>query len=61
MQLYRVIGAMFLVAFAQDRLPAEFALPAGIGDVAVGLTAPLVAYGLVRRRRWSRRAALTWN
>ena len=60
-QLYRVIGAMFLVAFAQDRLPAEFALPAGIGDVAVGLTAPLVAYRLVRRRRWSRRAALTWN
>ncbi len=60
-QVYRVIGVMFLVAFAQDRLPAEFALPAGIGDVAVGLTAPLVAYGLVRRRRWSRPAALTWN
>lgn len=60
-QLYRVLGVVFLVALAQGHLPAEFALPAGIGDVAVGLAAPLVAYGLVRERRWSRPAAVVWN
>lgn len=60
-QLYRVIGVMFLVAFAQGRLPAEFALPAGIGDAAVGLAAPLVAYGLSRQRRWARPAGVAWN
>ncbi len=60
-QLYRVIGVMFLVAFAQGRLPAEFALPAGIGDVAVGLGAPIVAYGLLRQHPWSRPAAVGWN
>ena len=36
-------------------MPAEFALPAGIGDVAVGLLAPFVALMLVRNgaeRAW---------
>ena len=47
-QLYRVGGSLFLVAWLQDDLPAEFALPAGIGDVLVGLAAPLVAVSLAR-------------
>jgi hypothetical protein len=37
----RVAGAVFVVMFALGRLPAVFALPAGIGDVLVGLAAPL--------------------
>ena len=60
-QLYRVFGFLFVVAFAQGRMPWEFALPAGIGDLAVGLAAPVVAYGLVRQTGWSRRAAVVWN
>ena len=60
-QAYRVLGVVFLVALAQGRLPAEFALPAGIGDVLVGAAAPLVAYGLAAGRRWSRPVAVTWN
>jgi hypothetical protein len=40
-QLYRVLGLNFLVLYALGRLPAEFALPAGVGDVIVGLAAPL--------------------
>jgi hypothetical protein len=54
-QLYRVVGAIFLIAYLQDDIPGEFALPAGIGDVLVGITAPLVALALWRRgadRAW---------
>jgi hypothetical protein len=43
-QLYRVGGGLFLIAYAQDRMPGEFALPAGIGDILVGLAAMVVAY-----------------
>jgi hypothetical protein len=40
-------------------LPGGFALPAAIGDRAVGLTAPLVATAVVRRRPI--RLAWIWN
>ena len=60
-QLYRVIGATFLVLLAQGQLPAHFALPAGWGDVAVGLAAPLVAFALARRVAGSRVLAAGWN
>ena len=42
-QVYRAAGVIFLIAWASGRMPAVFALPAGIGDVAVGLAAPFVA------------------
>jgi hypothetical protein len=54
-QFYRVVGGVFLIAYLQDDIPAEFALPAGIGDVLVGLAAPLVAVALARggvQRAW---------
>jgi hypothetical protein len=54
-QLYRVVGGLFLIAWLQDDVPAEFALPAGIGDVTVGLLAPFVALMVVRggvERAW---------
>ena len=38
-QLWRVVGLAFLLLYALNYLPALFALPAGLGDVAVGLTA----------------------
>jgi hypothetical protein len=40
LQFYRVLGAIFLVMYAQGRMPAAFALPAGAGDVAIGLLSP---------------------
>jgi hypothetical protein len=43
-QFYRVLGGLFLIGYAQDQLPAEFALPAGIGDIFVGVTAVAVAW-----------------
>jgi hypothetical protein len=33
---------------AQGHLPAVFALPAGLGDIATGLAAPFVAWRLTR-------------
>jgi hypothetical protein len=48
LQFYRVLGAIFLVMYAQGRIPAAFALPAGAGDVAVGLLAPIVAIAYAR-------------
>jgi hypothetical protein len=60
-QLYRAIGATFLVLMALGQLPAHFALPAGWGDVAVGLAAPLVAFALARRVAGSRALAAGWN
>ena len=53
-QAYRVLGAAFLVAWLDGRMPAAFALPAGLGDVAIGLAAPFVATR-------SDRARVIWN
>jgi hypothetical protein len=47
-QAYRVVGGVVLIAWLQHDVPGEFALPAGIGDVLVGIAAPLVALSLVR-------------
>jgi hypothetical protein len=47
-QFYRVLGVIFLLLNAQGRLPSLFALPAGAGDVAVGLLAPVVALAYAR-------------
>jgi hypothetical protein len=41
-------GAAFLIIMGLGHLPALFALPAGIGDIAAGLAAPLAARGLAR-------------
>jgi hypothetical protein len=45
-----VAGVAFLVAMALGQLPAVFALPAGLGDVAIGVQAVFVARSLRRGR-----------
>jgi len=42
-QTWRVNGFIFLVLSAYGALPKPFALPAGLGDMAIGLTAPWIA------------------
>jgi hypothetical protein len=61
LQLYRAEGVIFLVLLAMGRLPRQFAIPAGVGDVIVGLCAPLVATAVVRK--WSHATTLlrVWN
>lgn len=44
----RVVGVVFIVAAALGHLPWLFAVPAGLGDFAVGVTAPGVARRLAR-------------
>src|ERR1700761_1250765 len=41
-------GSAFLVMMALGHLPALFALPAGLGDIAAGLAAPLIMRSLAR-------------
>ena len=41
--LFRVEGVVFLIMMVLGHLPALFALPAGLGDIAAGIAAPLVA------------------
>jgi hypothetical protein len=54
---FRVVeGSAFLITMALGHLPALFALPAGLGDIAAGIAAPFVAYRLARGG--GRRAAL---
>jgi hypothetical protein len=60
-QFYRVLGVNFLVLFALGLLPGEFAIPAGAGDVVVGLVAPVVGYLFYKGYRWSCLAVLRWN
>ena len=60
-QVYRVLGFVFLALLAQGLLPAEFALPAGIGDVLVGITGLALAFWLSSGNAFSRGAAYAWN
>src|SRR5207245_6522612 len=60
-QLYRVVGFSFLVLYALGRLPGEFAIPAGAGDVVVGLAAPVVGYLFYKGSRWSCLGVLSWD
>jgi hypothetical protein len=45
-QLWRVIGVAFLFALAFGQLPAGFAVPAGVGDIATGIAALAVVLSL---------------
>ncbi len=56
---FRVTGVFFLLYLAFGHLPALFALPAGLGDIAAGIAAPLVALRLAQGT--GRRAAVWFN
>ena len=60
-QLYRVVGALFLILLALGQVPAHFAKPAGWGDIGIGLAAPLVALALARGAQSGRSLAVAWN
>lgn len=60
-QVYRVVGLLFIVLLAQGQLPAYFAEPAGWGDIFVGLTAVPVAVALARHLPGARALAVAWN
>jgi len=61
LQVYRVLGGIFLVGWARGVIPSLFALPAGIGDVTTGLLALPVAYSLASRNGGAVGGAIAWN
>ncbi|WP_131989377.1 hypothetical protein [Chthoniobacter flavus] len=61
LQTQRALGVVFLVEYARGHLPAGFALPAGLGDVAVGLAAPWVAQNLAAKKPHAAAVARFWN
>ncbi|MFK2929222.1 hypothetical protein ISP14_00320 [Dyella agri] len=62
MQAWRWAGLGFLSLYAHGVLPAMFALPAGLGDMAVGFAAPWMILALVRRPEFAAsRAFVRWN
>lgn len=58
-QAWRVVGFAFVALYSYQLLPAPFALSAGWGDVAVGVSAVLAAKWLVTPRR--RTAFIGWQ
>ena len=59
LHLWRFLGVVFLALMVQNRLPALFALPAGIGDILIAATAPAIARGIDTPR--GRHRAILWN
>jgi hypothetical protein len=58
-QTWRVGGIVFLVLHQQEALPGVFAIPAGWGDMAIGITAPIVAW--YWRRPFPTKTFIAWN
>ena len=48
-QAWRFAGFGFLALYTYQALPGLFAWPAGLGDIAIGLTAPWLLVALIRR------------
>jgi hypothetical protein len=59
LHVWRVAGGVFLIMAALGRLPLLFALPAGLGDIALAIMAPTVARRM--NRGTGRQNAIMWN
>jgi hypothetical protein len=61
-QAWRAGGLGFLALYAHGVLPGAFAWPAGLGDIAIGTTAPWIAMALARRPEFvSSQVFVVWN
>ncbi|QSQ20378.1 hypothetical protein JY651_34725 [Pyxidicoccus parkwayensis] len=61
-QAWRIGGLTFIALHVFHLLPGGFAWPAGLGDIAIGLTAPLVVLALRRRPGFAASATfVVWN
>ncbi|MEO1176142.1 MAG: hypothetical protein AAFV87_03135 [Pseudomonadota bacterium] len=59
-QIYRVIGVVFLLLEADGYLSSYFARSTGWGDILVGLTAPIVGYLMWKDARRYYSVGLIW-
>jgi len=60
-QCYRALGVIFLILYGTGKLPGLFAWPAGLGDVLVGVLAPVVAIAYARGPRENGDLVSAWN
>ena len=61
-QAWRLAGLGFIALYTYGVLPGLFALPAGLGDIAIGLTAPWVMRALERRPAFvASKGFVVWN
>ena len=61
-QGWRWAGLGFLSLYAHGILPGLFAFPAGLGDMAVGVSAPWIVLGLIRHPSFATsRRFVIWN
>ncbi|HMI53693.1 MAG TPA: hypothetical protein VK525_19420 [Candidatus Saccharimonadales bacterium] len=62
MQAWRWAGFGFLTLYTYGVLPGIFAWPAGLGDMAIGVTAPLVLSALLSRPDFAAsKSFVAWN
>ena len=62
MQAWRFAGLGFLALYAHGVLPGFFAWPAGLGDIAIGMTAPWLLAVLMRQPSFAvSRTFVIWN
>ncbi|MBI5568582.1 MAG: hypothetical protein HY914_01420 [Desulfomonile tiedjei] len=61
-QAWRFAGLGFVALYAHGVLPGLFAWPAGLGDIAIGITAPWIALALIRKPSFAAsKTFLVWN
>ncbi len=58
---WRVVGIAFLWGVSQGILPPAFGIPAGVGDILIGVTAIPFAYFLRKGYSWSKYALVIWS
>jgi hypothetical protein len=61
-QAWRFAGFGFLALYAYGVLPGYFAWPAGLGDMAIGVTAPWLLVALIRQPNFAAsKAFMAWQ
>ena len=60
-QTYRIGGIFFLWGMTQGILDPAFAIPAGVGDLLIGLTAIPFAIFLWKGYSWSKYSLVVWS
>ena len=58
---WRIVGVAFLWGMTQGILDPAFAIPAGIGDILIGVTAIPFAIFLWKGYSWSKYAVIVWT
>lgn len=60
-QTWRIIGIAFLWGVSVEILHPAFGIPAGVGDILVGITAIPFAYFISKGYAWSKYAVTVWS